>query len=374
MLGAVLLLLTSLHSLLLWLGNRGERGLGPLLAAGALQGAGLLASAGPAGSERFSGVIDLALLGSAGYGLWALRRYAGLPARMQRWAWLALGSWVLVGLAFQAMGLFGLGGLAVPVALAVLALAMAREWARLPRTGAAPAQLCAGLALALGLAALGAGLTASYFPAQAAAPEAQVHAWFWFGILAAQQLATLLLGQVQGQRLRARLEGLVATDPLTGLASAQGFRARLDRAVGRSLRTGVPTSLLILELDDLGPLAAEHGPLLLGRILEAFARTLDQTLREADFSGRLEGGRFVALLHRTQPLEALLAAERLRATWEDQPLTLGARAFRSTLSAGMASTREPVADSEALLAMALGRAALARTVGGNTVEGEPLLE
>jgi len=363
-LGTALLVLGSLHGLLLWLGHRREPGLGPLLAAGTLQGLGLwalLAQAPPA-------AVTLALLAGAGLALWALRRYAGLPARMNRWAWLALGAWLLLTLALWAMGFRWVQQLVLPVTLAAVALGASRELGRLSREAGRPAQVASILAAALALAAVGAGL-AGIYPG-GCPPLAR--AWFALGLLTGQQALAVLLGQVQGQRLQARLAALAATDPLTGLASARGFRERLDRAVGRSLRTGRPCSLLVLEIDGFDALSREHGPAPAGRILQAFAHTLNQTLREADLSGRLDGCRFAALLHQTPPMEALLAAERLRGAWENLPLTLGAQALRATLSGGVASTREAVTGSADLLALALDRVASARQGGGNNVEGEAL--
>jgi diguanylate cyclase (GGDEF)-like protein len=340
-----------------------------LLAFG-LQGLALLAAlAGPAAaSTSFS---DGLLLAGAGYGLWALRRYAGLPARMNRWAWLALGSWLLVALAFHAMGFRWVRGLAVPATLAVLALGIAQELGRLGRAAEfrAPAQVGAAVAAALALTALGAGVTAAFFPADSMAFSPQVRAWFCFAILGAHQFSTFLLAQVQAQRLRGRLEGLAGVDALTGLASAKGFWHRLDRAVGRSLRTGKPTSIMVLELDGYAALLQEHGPAPLERIEEAFASTMNRTLREADLSGRLERHQFIALLHQTQPFQALLAAERLRAAWENVPLALGSRAIRVTLSAGVASTVEPISGPEDLLALAMARAAAVSLGGGNNVVG-----
>lgn len=372
-LGAVLVLLSSAHSALLRLGHPGEDGLGHVLAAAALQGLGLLAHlARPwLGGTPVPG--DLLLLAGAGYGLWALRRYAGRPARMDRWGWIALGSWVLVAFAFQAMGFHWVRGAVVPAALVVLALGLSRELGRLAWEGVDPilARVCAGLAVVLALAALGAGAAAASLPADSGGYPVQARAWFCFGILAVHQCAVLLLAQVQGQRVRARLGRLAATDPATGLASARGFRDRLDRAVGRSLRTGKVTSILVLELDGYEAMLAEHGPAPLARILEAFGRTLDRTLREADLCGRLEGCRFAALLHQTPPMEALLAAERVRSTWADLPLALGEETIRPSLSGGVASTREPVEGSRDLLELAAGRAARARMGGGNNVEGEP---
>jgi len=373
-LGTVMVAICLGHSLLLWQGFLKERGLGHVLAAGALQGLGLLACLARPWPEPVPLWVNLLLLAGAGYGLWALRTYAGLTVRLNRWGWLALGAWAVVALAFHGMGFRWVRGMVVPAALVVLALGMSRDLARLPGPGRGrlPAQVCAGLAILLAFAALGAGLTTAAYLADTGIYTAPVRAWFAFGVLATHQVSILLLAQVQGQRLRTRLDGLTGTDPVTGLASAKGFRTRLDRAVDRSLRTGRVTSLLILDLDGFETMVREHGPAQVDRIQEAFAVTMDRTLREADLSGRLGGGRFAALLHQTPPAEALLAAERLRSTWENAVLSLGAHTFRATLSGGVASTREPINGSSALLALATGRAVSARISGGNEVEGETL--
>jgi len=358
------------HSLLLWRGYLKERGLGQVLAAGTLQGLGLLACLSCPWPEPIPFPVNLLLLAGAGYGLWALRSYAGVPARLNRWGWLALGAWIAVALAFQGMGFRWVRGLVVPAALTVLALGMSRDLARLPGRVRLPAQVSAGLTILLAFCALGAGLTTAAFLAETGLYTAPMRTWFFFGVLVAHQGALLLLGQVQGQRVQARLEGLTATDPVTGLASARGFRDRLDRAVARSLRTGRVTSLLVLDLDDFEAMVREHGPTQVDHLQEAFAGTLTATLREADLAGRLGEGRFAALLHQTPPEEALLAAERLRSTWENVAVSLGSRTFRATLSGGVASTRESINGTSALLALAMGRAIAARMGGGNDVEGE----
>jgi diguanylate cyclase (GGDEF)-like protein len=374
-LGLALVVLSALHSALLWLGQRRETGLGQVLAAGFMQGLGLLALLARSWPGQALEPVLLFLLAGTGWGLWALRRFAGLPGRMNRWARLALASWLLLAVVFHLLGLAWVRGLVPAVTLAALVLGMSREVALLTRRDRfrLPAQVCAALAVLLALAALGAGFAAALFPA-ADAFSSQDRAWFFFAVLGAQQLFLFLLALVQGQRLQARLERLVATDPVTGLASVEGFRERLDRAVGRSLRTGRMNSLMLLELDGYATLVAEHGPAPAALILEAFGRTLKNTLREADFTGRLEGPRFAALLHLTPPEEALLAAERLRAAWADLPLALDAQSLRCTLSAGVASTRERIEASEDLLALALDRVAIARLAGGNSVEGAPRLD
>ena len=369
-LGLILVLAATLHSLLLWRGNRREAGLDHVLAAGSLQGLCLLGHLARPWLGGTTTGFNLLLLPSAIYGLWALRRYAGLPARWRRWEWRLLALWGVLALALRAPGP------AAAILLVILILGAARELRGLAQQGEGqtPALVCEGLAYALALAAVVSGLPTAFFSALRGPEAGQIRAVFAFGVLGAHQLLAVLFAQVQGQRVRQRLDGLVATDPLTGLASALGFKDRLDRAVGRSLHTGRTTSILVLELDGFDILVAEHGTGPMNFLLEAFARTLRQTLREADLTGRLEGCRFAALLHQTQPLEALLAAERLRAAWNELVLPLETGVHRPTLSGGVASTREAIQDTEGLMGLALGRVASVRMDGGNNVAGEPLPE
>jgi diguanylate cyclase (GGDEF)-like protein len=375
-LGLALLLFSSLHSILLRQGHPGEAGLGHVLAATVLQGLGLLVHLASPGLSGYATVANLLLIAGAGYGLWAIRRYAGLPVRVKPSVWVALGAWALAALAFRAMGFRWVWDLATPVTLAVLGLGIALELWGLAWQGKGrlPAQVCCGLVVAMGLVALVAGVLAAIFPVELDVQSLHTRAWFFFGVLGAHQFYTFMLGQVQGQRVRRRLEALVATDPLTGLASAQEFQDRLARAMGRSLRTGEPTSIMVLELDGFDAMLEEHGPAAACRVLEAFARTLTRTLRPAELSARLEGCRFAALMYQTQTMHSVLAAEHLRATWKDLQLTQEEGVFHLTLSCGVAGTQDPVADADGLLALAVARAALARQNGGDNVEGEPPLE
>ena len=123
--GLALVAFSTFHSALLGWGQRGEHGLNHVLAAAVLQGLGILSYL--ARPEDSAGGLSPLLVLGAGYGLWALRRYAGLPARMDRWGWTALGAWVAVGIAFQAMGFSWVPSLVAPAVLAVLALAHSRE-------------------------------------------------------------------------------------------------------------------------------------------------------------------------------------------------------------------------------------------------------
>lgn len=235
-LGLALVLVSSLHSALLWLGHLGEEGLGRVLAAAVLQGLGLLAHlARPwLGGTAVPG--DLLLILGAGYGLWSLRRYAGRTARLNFWGWIAVSAWILVAIAFRAMGFTWVRGLVVPAALAVMALGVSRELWRLAWEGVEPtlAQVCAGLAVLLALAALVAAVAA--FPL-AAGHAPLTRAWFCFWVLALHQFSVLLLGQVQGQRVKARLARLEAStrEPVQGgkdLLDLAEVRAAAARAGG----------------------------------------------------------------------------------------------------------------------------------------------
>src|SRR5690606_25745332 len=58
-----------------------------------------------------------------------------------------------------------------------------------------------------------------------------------------------LVGLAVGNaRAHERLVALASTDPLTGLANHRAFRERLESDIARSRRTGLPVSLVLVDL------------------------------------------------------------------------------------------------------------------------------
>jgi diguanylate cyclase (GGDEF)-like protein len=185
--------------------------------------------------------------------------------------------------------------------------------------------------------------------------EMQTPAVYWGGIwlvlligamaawAGAAQL-DLLLGLLQARREAAQ-------DALTGLASRRVAARRLEAEFARAQRSGVPLSVLMLDLDHFKRINDRHGHAEGDRVLVRFAARLRDELRGVDLAARYGGEEFLAILPGADAAQAVRAAERIRARTasgdEDDPLAPPA----VTVSIGIATWR-PDDTPEGLVARA----------------------
>jgi diguanylate cyclase (GGDEF)-like protein len=125
-------------------------------------------------------------------------------------------------------------------------------------------------------------------------------------------------------------------DFLTGALSRQGFEtiARTRFAEGR--RTGLPASLLIIDLDGFKSINDAFGHAGGDQILREFVQIAGTHLRRGDVLGRIGGEEFAVLLPETEPGDALRVAERLRKAVAAQTVMTDAGPCRYSISGGIA--------------------------------------
>jgi diguanylate cyclase (GGDEF)-like protein/putative nucleotidyltransferase with HDIG domain len=113
-----------------------------------------------------------------------------------------------------------------------------------------------------------------------------------------------------------RLSKLVATDPLTRLRNHRAFHEDLATELQRTARTGLPISLLRLELDELKAVNDTDGRQAGDEQLQALARAIAATQRAADRAYRIGGDDFAVILPATGEWAAFQSAQRLQAELE----------------------------------------------------------
>jgi len=137
--------------------------------------------------------------------------------------------------------------------------------------------------------------------------------------------------------LRQRLASLAATDELTGAANRRAFLEQGRRELARAKRGGHALSLIILDLDHFKSINDRWGHAAGDAALVEACRRQRSGLRAADALGRHGGEEFAVLLPETPPVQAVQAAERLRAALADTPLSIGEdKAVTLTASFGVA--------------------------------------
>lgn len=165
-------------------------------------------------------------------------------------------------------------------------------------------------------------------------------------------------------RLLARLHTMASTDGLTGLANRRAFDVRLRTELSRSRRSGVPTSLAVVDIDRFKALNDAHGHLVGDDVLREVAGQLRETCRDVDLVARYGGEEFAVVLPDTDPAGARMAAERLR-----RSVAGGATPVAVTVSVGVATAEAGRLQSpEALLAAADRALYAAKQSGRNQVQ------
>ena len=120
----------------------------------------------------------------------------------------------------------------------------------------------------------------------------------------------LLLSRENLQQELARLE---LVDALTEVPNRRGFFDKLAPWMALARRPGVPTALVLIDLDQFKRVNDSYGYPAGDAVLREVVEVCKKQLRDSDQLGRLVGVEFALLLPRTASAEALLVAERMRA-------------------------------------------------------------
>lgn len=161
-----------------------------------------------------------------------------------------------------------------------------------------------------------------------------------FGLLS----AILLRAMDAEATMRADLQRLMLTDPLTGIGNRRHLTQRLAEEVARAHRYQRPLTVAFFDIDHFKRINDTLGHSVGDRVLKRVADNLSSALRVSDHLGRFGGEEFVLVLPETTLENALPLIERMRESIPqfpelDRPLTM---------SAGAAQIR-PREDAESLL-------------------------
>lgn len=104
---------------------------------------------------------------------------------------------------------------------------------------------------------------------------------------------------------------VAAVDGLTGIANRRTFEEELEREVARSVRTGEPVSLIMLDIDHFKVLNDTHGHQVGDDVLRQVAAVLCATAREYDVAARYGGEEFAVIVPASGRAEVAASAGRL---------------------------------------------------------------
>ena len=122
-------------------------------------------------------------------------------------------------------------------------------------------------------------------------------------------LATVLLLAAD---LAQQLHRTARIDPLTEVLNRRGFDEAAQRLMAQARRKHRPMSVLIFDLDHFKAVNDNFGHAGGDRVLRAVADCVRAHCRAGDTLGRLGGEEFAILADNMAPLDAMMAAERIR--------------------------------------------------------------
>ena len=130
------------------------------------------------------------------------------------------------------------------------------------------------------------------------------------------------------------LSALVSTDALTGLFNFRHFKTILQTEMDRSKRSGIPTSLVLVDVDHFKEVNDTYGHETGNLALKCLADILRDEVRTTDIVCRYGGEEFAMIFPETHLNLAVKVADRIREQVASRPVTIEDGEVMLTVSMG----------------------------------------
>ncbi len=180
-----------------------------------------------------------------------------------------------------------------------------------------------------------------------------------------------LLDEIDREYQR-QIHRLISHDDLTGLLSSRSFFSELRREAGRATAENRPFCVLMMDGDNFKGVNDKYGHLTGSKTIEEIGYSIMTNLRSGDAAARFGGDEFAAFLLDAELPQALVGAERMRASIESYLFSVvkpgkTKETHHITVSIGIASFPTDSSDPIELVEMADSALYRAKREGRNRV-------
>ncbi len=134
-----------------------------------------------------------------------------------------------------------------------------------------------------------------------------------------------------------KLKKLVSLDDLTGLYNYRYFQDALNTELSRVSRYQSSLSLVLFDVDNFKSVNDRYGHLAGDIVLMSLASAIKRIVRNSDILARIGGDEFAVILPKTNIINAIKFAEKLRLCAEGIVASVKDQTIRITISSGVTS-------------------------------------
>ncbi len=163
------------------------------------------------------------------------------------------------------------------------------------------------------------------------------------------------------------LRNLATTDGLTGIWNRRQFMTQGAYEIELVKRTGLPLSLIFLDVDYFKVINDTYGHAVGDEVLVFLTNNIKKHIRSTDFIARIGGEEFCILAPNTDLTSASALAEKLRIFFETHSIDVDNKQIQLTLSFGVSSYKASDSKIDDLLNIADKACYQAKALGRNRV-------
>jgi diguanylate cyclase (GGDEF)-like protein len=164
------------------------------------------------------------------------------------------------------------------------------------------------------------------------------------------------------------LEHLSNTDPLTKIANRRALFERGSLEFSRQHRTRKNLTLILLDCDFFKSINDEYGHQIGDEVLKHICKICNQEIRDIDFLARYGGEEFIIILPDCDLNGGFETAKRIQRSLAKEPLNIGNKEIKVTLSIGLSMLNGKHDNFEQLINDADKAMYLAKSNGRNRIE------